>query len=398
MTEFGIVPEGFRAKTLRECLSDIESDQLINISRALDVSPTSPDGQRNAIESRAQGLVWELFNAVYDMLDPDKAEGAALIALCKLTGTIPQPATFSSVLVSVDVEAGTVLSTDQVFLNVNGKPDVRFTPAVSYTAATAGTFSVLFRSEFAGPVQCVASTLIQVSAGPSVGTLNSVINPLDATLGQSADDETRLRLRRASELAAAGSSSVPALETDLRQAKNLAGDPLVSYVKVFENSTSDVDADGRTRNSIEILAFPGSTNVTGELAAFIFSAKGAGPTAFGFDSDTFTDTTGEVRVIKYTVPTDVLIYVTFNISTGAGFAGATAFKAQAALLLNAGAAPGASSAHIWDAELAARQVGVTNLVSVTQGLSASPVGATDIPIGSRARAAYDTSRIVVNIV
>lgn len=396
--DFGIVPEGFKPKILRDCLGEIDDAQLTNISPLLDVSEASPDGMRNAIAARQEALVWELFGTLYEMLDPEKAEGALLISACKLSGTVPQSATFTTVPALVNVEAGTTLGTGDVFANVHGKPDVRFTPAVDLVAVTAGTYPVVFQSEFAGPVPCPAGTLDQISVGPSVGTWNAVSNATDGTLGEPADDDTRLRLRRIAELAAAGSSSIPALTTDIKQAKNLAGDPLVTFVHVFENATSATDSAGRPRNSIECLLVPSGTNQVGELASFLFGATGGGPTRFGLTSDTFTDTTGEMRTIAYTVPTQVLIFVKYTISVGSDFPGATAFEQAVATALNAKAQPGASFAQIWDAELAAQQTGVLNASAVTQGLTTSPVGIVDIPIGPRSQAVYDSSRVQVVIV
>jgi hypothetical protein len=396
MADFGIVPEGFRTKILRECLDEIEQSQLADISAELDVSPQSPDGQRNAIAARAEALIWELAGSLYEMLDPEKAEGALLVSACKLSGTVPQAATFSTVSVVVNLDALTELTAGVVWLNVSGKPTVRATPVEDLTATIAGDYTLTFRAEFAGPVAFPAGALTETSVGPAVGAINSAANALDGRLGLVADTEATLRLRRVAELAAAGSSSVPGLTTDLLQAKNAIGDPLVTYALVFENSTDTTDANGRPRKSIECLVVPSGTNAAGELAAFIWQAKGGGPSTFGTSSEAFTDETGALRTVYYSVPTDVLLYVKYTLKTNDSFAGSAAFKTTVAALLNA-VQPGAAFAEIWDAQVAANQPGVTNAV-VTQGLTASPVGTADIAIGVRSRAAYDSTRIEVVLV
>lgn len=394
MSDFGIVPEGFKPKTLRDCLSETEALQLSEISNELDVSVASPDGQRNAISARQAALVWELLLELWGILDPDNAEGVALVNVCKLTGTVPHDATYTLVRATVDVLAGTELLAGEVFANVNGKPDSRFTPVQDFTAPSSGAFTIAFRAEFAGPVPCGAGTLTQISVGPVTGTWNTVANAADGTLGEPADDEHTLRLRRVAELAAGGSSSVPALQTDISQAKNAAGDFLVSYVRVVDNDTSTTDADGRPRNSVECILVPSGTTVAGEVALFLFTAKGGGPTAFGLTSDTFTDTTGEVRVVHFTIPSSVQIWVKYSIKTTDDFAGVTDFQTNVAATLNAGARPGAVVAEIWDAQTAAKLPGVTN-ATVTQGLAVDPVGTVDITIGPRARASYDATRVQV---
>jgi hypothetical protein len=60
MTDFGVVPEGFRLKVLRDVLDEIEGDQKAEISTTLDVTPESPDGQRNGISARQHASSWEV--------------------------------------------------------------------------------------------------------------------------------------------------------------------------------------------------------------------------------------------------------------------------------------------------------------------------------------------------
>lgn len=394
MPDFGIVPEGFLLPSLRDILQKTEDDQHATISPGLDVSEASPDGMRNAIYARQDAAVWELGAAVYEILDPDKAEGVSLVNVCKITGTVPQAATFTTVPCDVTGDIGTVLATDQVFAALDTNPETRATPVSTFTFPSAGTFTITFRAELAGPVSLPATHLTQISVGPAVGTWSAVNNVRDGALGELADDEPKLRLRRASELAAAGSSSVNALQTDIAQAKNALGGPLVLYVRVFENDTDATDSAGRPRHSIETLVVPNGTTVAGELGLFMWTRKGGGPTAFGLNSDPFTDPlTGEARAMGYTLSSALNIYVRVHMSVDATYGGDALFKQTLADTLNKGALPGATLAKIWDAQLATKQPGVTNVSLVEQGLTTSPTGTVDIAIGTRARAVYDSTRI-----
>lgn len=395
MSDFGINAEGFSLPTLRDILGNVEDDEHATVSAKLDVSPASPDGMRNAVFARQDALVWELGAAVYEMLDPDKAEGVSLVNVCKITGTVPQAATFTIAIVNVTGTSGTVLKAGAAFAALDTDPSVRATPASDFTFLADGTFPTPFRAEESGPVNLPANHLNQISVGPSGGTWSSVTNPLDGVLGEIADTETRLRQRRVDELAAAGSSSVSALQTDIEQAKNALLEPLVNYVRVFENATGGTDAQGRPRNSIEVLVVPNGTTVAGELGLFIWTHAGGGPTRYGTSSDPFLDPlTGEVRHMGYTIAGQLAIYVRVHMSINANTYGGDALFKQALVdMLNAGALPGAVAALIWDVTLATNQPGIANVTLVEQGLAPSPTGTVDIAVGERARALYDTSRV-----
>jgi len=393
MTTFGITPAGFVLKSVQDVLTDLNTDMLAEISQGLDVSPLGPDGQRNAIYARQEGALWEIFQLIYDALDPDRAEDGLLISLCKLTGTVPQGATSTLVACDCTLVAGTVLASDgTVAASVAGKPDVLFFPIADFTAPSTGTFSVKFSAETAGPVPVNANTLTVIST-PVTGW-SAVNNPLDGKIGSPADTNETLRLRRAAELAAAGSSTVLGIRADLLQLVDSDGNALITTATVNENTTDATDGNGLPPHSVECIVVAPISTTANQIAQGIFNAKGGGPASYGTSSGTATDAQGHTYTVLYSTPTLKPVYLIFDLDTDATYAGDSAFAAAVAAALTAQVKPG-QSVLAWACEKAAAQPGVTNLHSVKLGFAPSPTLSVDLSVAVREWATFDSTRVSV---
>lgn len=391
MTDFGIIPEGWRSKTLRDILDEIEADQRAEIDVLIDVSPQAPDGQRNGITSRQLALVWELLGVLYEALDPDKAEDDLLISLCKLTGTVPHGSTQSEVSCTVNLDSGTALDPDVAFAAVLGKPENLFTPKESFTAPTTGNHTVKFLSVNTGAVLAPAGTLTVIQT--SVPGWNSITNPLDAVAGSPADTNETLRARREAELAKAGSASVKAIRADVL-AIEVDGVRAVQQCRVLENATDAYDfAQGLPPRSIETVVYDVPTIDDALIAETIFDAAAGGITKYGSISVDVVDELGKTHIVKFSRPTEIEIYLTYDLETNSSYAGDTAFKAYVAAAMNSRHSMG-DDVLWWTSTLAAAFPGVTNVVSTKLGTSPSPAASADIPISDRQLARFDTTRIV----
>jgi hypothetical protein len=392
VTDFGIIPEGWRSKTLRDILSEIEADQRAEIDVLIDVSPQAPDGQRNGITARQFALGWELLGAMYEALDPDKAEDDLLISICKLTGTVPHGTTKSEVSCTVNLDAGTVLEPDVAFAAVLGKPENLFTPKESFTAPTTGNHTVKFLADTAGPVLAPAGTLTVIQT--SIPGWNSVTNPLDAVAGSPADTNETLRARREAELSKAGSASVKAIRADVL-AIEVDGVRQVQQCSVLENATDAWDfVQGLPPRSLEVVVYDVPTIDNDLIAQTIFDSAAGGISKVGaLSGDAVDEDDGTVYPTKFSRPTESLIYMTYDLETNSSYAGDTAFKAYIAETLNARHNMGADVLW-WTCMLASAFPGVTNVVSLFLGTSISPASSADIPISDRQLARFDTTRIV----
>jgi hypothetical protein len=390
---FGITPTGFVLKTLQDILTDLNTSMLSEISEGLDVSPMAPDGQRNAIYARQEAALWEIINTLYDALDPEKAEDNLLISLCKLTGTVPQGATSTIVACDCALTIGTVLASDgTVAASVVGKPDVLFFPLEDFTAPSTATHSVKFRAEVPGPTQVNAGTLTTI-ATPVTGW-TSVNNPLDGRLGLPVDTNETLRLRRAQEVAAPGSASVPGIRADLLQAEDSDGNLLLTSCSVNENDTDAVDVNGLPPHSVECVIVAPVSTTPDQIAQAIFETKGGGPASYGNTSGTATDEQGHTYTVKYSTPVDRPVWLIFDLDTNSDYAGDALFAAAVAETLTAQVNPG-ENVLTWACQQAANQPGVTNLLSVKLGFAPAPTLSADLSVTVREWATFDSSRVSV---
>ena len=390
MTDFGVVPEGWRAKTLRDILSEIEADQKALIDVRIDVSPQSPDGQRNGITARQLALVWEALGLIYEALDPDKAEDDLLIAICKLTGTVPHGATKSEVSCTVGADAGTVLEPGVTLAQVVGKPDVVFTPKEHFEAPSTGSHTVKFLAVTAGPVLANAGTLT-VRLTSETGW-NSITNPLDAKAGSPADTNETLRSRREAELAKAGSASVKGVRADIL-AIEVDGVRQVQACNVLENVREIVDpVTGLPPHSIEAIVYDSPTLDNDLIAQTIFESAAGGVRKFGALLGNAVDEQSKTYPIPFSRPTEVPIWLEYDLETTSAYAGDAAFKASIAATLNGRHGMG-DDVLWWICMLASAFPGVTNVVSLKLGTAPSPTLPVDIPISDRQLARFDTTRI-----
>lgn len=386
---YGVTPTGFSAKTLEETLAEIEADERANISASLDTSAASPVGQLNGIFASKLRELWELAQAAYDGFDPDAASGAALTALSLLTGTSRLGATKGLVLCTVDLDAGGYTA-GQLIASVTGNPSARFTNTTAITAPGGPIVGVEFEAESTGPVLALAGTLT-VIAEPVVGW-NSVTNPADAVPGTDEETDVALRLRRELELTAVGSSTVDAIRADVLQVSGLLS------VTVFENTTLTADANGLPGKSFEVVLFDGivPAAVDDEVAQAIWDSKPAGIQAFGTSSGTAVDAQGVSHTVAFTRVTVRDVWLEFDVSTDADYAGDAAVKSAVAAFGDSSLAIGED---VYISQVDAAVMGVAGLVEITAtraGFTISPVGIVNLVIGVREIADLDTGRIVVN--
>lgn len=291
---YGLSNAGFGAKTTQEVLADIEASELLLIDAALDLSPTEPIGQANGIFAAATAELWELISTIYGMFDPNKAEGALLDTLCSITGTSRKAATYSYVDCNVVTNGAVNALAGALVVAVAGQADVRFANSLPITHASAGTYVVRMVAQQTGAVAAASGTLTQIIA--PVLNVQTVTNPLAATLGTLIETDAALRLRRIQELNAVGSGTVGSITTDVSKV------PGVLSVHVFENTGDVVDVNGLPPHSFETLiddGFP-STSSNNAVAQAIWNDKPSGIATYGSQIAAATDSHGDAQPVFFT--------------------------------------------------------------------------------------------------
>lgn len=298
-------PDGLQISTETEIREAIETDERAGISDGLDLSTSSPEGQRTRLTARALRLVEEGVAAIYAGIDPDGATGSLLRAICALSGVYQKPATHSRVTAVCTLNAGTYLA-GTLKAAPDGRPSDLFVNLEDVTSV-GGSTSVIFQAIASGDVQASANTLV-ISAAVS-GWLAIVSNP-DATRGAPAESEAALRARRTQEVELPASSSVPGIAANLVQ--NVDG---VISAYVTENATENT-VDSIPPFSLEAVVFGPEVPTDADndaVAAEILATKAGGPGTYGNVTRTVLDPEGRPHAIKFTRPVSEDIDITATV-------------------------------------------------------------------------------------
>lgn len=395
----GLTTTGFEKRTLEDLLAQVEEEQHSQISNSLDTSSSSPMGQINAVLMKTVSELWDLAQAVYDGGDPDKNEGDAQDAVAAITGTTRIDAAKSYVRETLGLNAGITVPIGSI-VSVLGNPSVRFTLVGSeavegvviiedVTSSTAGSYFGRFECDHTGPVPAFAGTLTVIVT--PVSGWNAATNAEDAVLGRDIEGPSDMRIRRENELQAIGTSPVDALRGELLELDGMI------QATVFENVGDVPDANGVPAHSIEALCYDGASPAVADddIAQVLWDGKAGGIRTYGNSTGDATDSQGNTRVMSFSRPTLKDVYFDITVDTNEFYAGDTALKAAVV-------AYGANLQTGQDVILASFYAsifaigGVTDITLFKAGFSASPSGTSNLSIGPRELAVFDTSRITVN--
>jgi uncharacterized phage protein gp47/JayE len=382
----GVSTTGFIPKTLTEIKAEIEASVLAVFGAEFDVSAESPLGQLIAIFAEREAAQWEAQEEAYAAFTRDGASEQSLDNVGALTGTPREAAKRSTVTATLTGTNGTVVPTGTIFAVQTVGTQFRTTEDATISGGTA---SAACESVETGPKLAPAATLT-VIVNPVAG-LTSVTNSLDAAPGADLEADSVYRRRQESELRAAGKAALAAIRESLLQLDD------VDSVTVFENTSDSTDGDGLPPHSIECLVSGGDDT---DIAETIFSEKAAGVATYGTDTVTVTDEQGIDHDINFSRPTDLDLYVVFNLiidTTKWPADGAAQVKAAAVAY---GDATYVTGKDVISAALGAQALTVAGVLDPQLpriGFAPSPGASTTLTVGLRQRAVIDTSRITVNV-
>ena len=375
MTVYGLTPTGYVAKTTALVRQDINALLIAKFGASFDVSDGSPDGALAGIVAERIGQMWDLSQQVAASQDPDQATGAALDALCLLTGTFRTPAKSSTATLTLTGTPGTIVaSQSQAKTTSTGQPFAT-TAAATITALTAWAITTAYvvgdrRTNGGNCYQCITAGTSAGSGGPTttaaditdgsvhwrylgggtgaidvlaasvntgaivgvsgdinlistpVGGWTSVINVLDAALGNDVQTDASLRVARIAQLSAPGIGTPNAIRAAV------LGVSGVTTCTVFPNNTDVVDANGQSPHSVQALVQGGADQ---DIENVLFGQVVAGIAFFGTTTGSVVDSQGNSQTVKFSRPAQILIYadVTLTYDT-TKYAGDAAVKAAIA--------------------------------------------------------------------
>lgn len=310
----GLTSTGITIKDVDEIIADMVSDQLANIDANLNTESDSILGQLNGVYGAALAELWELLEQIYQSAYPDTASGQSLSYVSALTGSIRQVATRAELdvhlegTVSTSVPAGTQCYPD-------GDADSVFQTTATAVIAEEGTpdyVAVTMQAVNTGSSTTAAAGDTLIISTPVAG-LDAITTDGASPLLAGLDEETDggLRTRREQSLAQAGSSTVPAIRSDML---TVAG---VDTCTVFENPTAVTDVNGVPPYAIEVLVHSENapSYTSQDVADQIWASKPGGTEAYGLDGPhTVTDSLGNTHTVYFSEPTTVRAWVAVTLT------------------------------------------------------------------------------------
>lgn len=461
MTTYGLTTTGYVIKPSEVIVDELQTGLRGAFGANIDLTPSSNWQQLVAMLADRFEELWQLGQALYAATDPDKATDAALIALCAITGTLPEAAGPSSVAAIATGNPGTILlagrkasvqvtkvpfssdadatlgaatawaiSTAYVIGDIRKNNSAIFYCTIGGTSAGSGGPSgqgtaivdgtvtwrfvgpgtayatIAWTCTSTGPLSALSGTLTNIDT--TVSGWLGVSNPSDAALGNNADTNAQLRQRRQQELLGESRSVVDSIRTRI-----LEDVDSVTNCIVLTNETEATNGDGMPPHSVECLVRGGLDQ---DIVDTIFANVAAGISTYGNQTGTFTDVDNgeQTYTVKWSRPVEHQIYIIANVvKDGKKFPadGATRIAASLAFIGNLlGEGRDVESSYLngfvtveatpndeTDEVDTTPMPGVLRVTSLFIGTSPSPASEASIVMAIRDLARFDTAHITVNL-
>lgn len=309
-----IGPAGLKLPTYQSILADNLQSFLNIYGTNQYVAPDSAIYQLLSAISLKQADVNLALQLAYNQSSPQTAVGAGLDRQVKMNGLARDPYSYSSVLLTLSGDAGTIIP------NGFAQDNAGNLWALPSTVTLPGSGSINVTAICTTPGAVTASSgTINIISTPVAGW-NSVINAAAAVAGLPVETDSRLRARQA--ISVALPSTTPIASTI---AAVLAADGVVRVAPGYptpggpgtsiENPTGAVDSWNNPPHSISIVA---ECNNTLTVAEAIYAKKTIGCFTNGTTTVPVVDkNTGVTESISFYQPTNLAIYILAKL-TGYG--------------------------------------------------------------------------------
>lgn len=324
MTDYGILPTGFRRKTEDIIKEEIQVDLRATLSPKIDLDrPRSKLANVLRPPIRSLGQLWEIAEHCYNAIDPANNTGDATTQLAALQGLTNLGYRQGSVLVSVELEAGTY-EAGSIVLNVDGDPDNTWTNQYALEIDAEDVYVVKFLSDIYGPgATALAGSLVITT--PVAGLL-SVDQEEDATPGKDPETPEELESRRQASLARRGSGTQAAIRDAVLAI------PGVEQVVVFTNRKSEPE-DGIPAHAHRVVIWDGVSPAanTDAVAQAIFDEQSDGIRSFGEIAGNVVDANGLAGYEYFDRATtrELILYAEIVSASGVDEAGIKAALSEA---------------------------------------------------------------------
>lgn len=139
----------------------------------------------------------------------------------------------------------------------------------------------------------------------SIAGWTGVSNLTAGSTGRAIETDEELRVRHSESVAVTGSATAPAI-----RARMAAEIPNATYVRVYQNRTSTIDAFGLPSGSIEVVVSGGAD---ADIGAKLWEVQAAGIETYGTNLVTVTDENGDGQAVYFTRAAPRYIHVRVTI-------------------------------------------------------------------------------------
>lgn len=295
---------GFHYPTYNEILEQLVDDMQTIFGSGIYLGNDSQDYQMLSKFAEKIYDSYQTCEIVYLSRSPVTSIGAGLDYIVAINGIARKQGTKSTVTVTLEGTAGTVIY-DGAVADTNGH--VWDLPA-TVIIGDEGSVDVEAVCRDVGVVQASPDSVIRIMT-PTLGW-TSVTNGAEASTGTVTETDSELRARQADSTAQPSQSMVQGLKGAL------ASLPDVERCEVYENDKPVTNAAGIPANSVCAVVEGGDDD---EIASTILLRKGLGCGTFGSTAVTTHDSDGEEYEIHFSRPVYVDVDVQIEISAKAGY-------------------------------------------------------------------------------
>ena len=284
--------------------TDVQQTYKDALGDDLDTSAQTPQGRLIEADTLGQKGVLDIQALVANAMNPNTSFGVFLDALCAMTGTNRQYATYTQTLCTLTGVPNTTVPAGSQARTTAG--DV-FALVSDTTLSSTGSATAYMKAVESGPVPCAVNTLTQIIT-PVLGW-ETISNPNAATIGAEQESDSSLRARRLQNLYK-GSALLDSILSAVSQVPGVVG------VYGYENYTNvEVTIGGDITvqpHSVYIVVDGGADEAVAQ-AIWEYKSLGCGYT--GTVTETVTDpSTGAEYQVSFNRPTYTPVQVSITVN------------------------------------------------------------------------------------
>lgn len=301
MSTFGLTDKGFIMKRLDFIVQEKTDAVKAVFGDDYVVEGSTPGGQAIQVLSLSDSRLWQAAEAAANNADIDKAFGAGLSGIVKLTNTLRREDKATVIkAVTLTGSPNTVIPAGSLARTTDGNTAKTLKQT---TIGAGGTVSVDFEALEVGPLQFPVNSLVEIVT--PVAGWTGVTNQNETVLGQFEEKDGPLRVRAKQSIGSQGRYQIPSLAGALR---TLDG---VVHVNILDNKTDTTDADGVPARTFETIVYGGDDQEIGEAilyhTPFTVGSSGA-------HQITVIDEDGFPQVVHYRRPDEYPIAILLDIT------------------------------------------------------------------------------------